>query len=94
MNKELSIFRIIQELVNNVLKHSKASLLSVELHRKNKSLLINVKDNGKGFDEKDLNFAGSGLHSIKNRLDLLNGNMEIESSETGTTVKIIFRDIV
>lgn len=95
LNKELSIFRIVQELINNVLKHAKASLLIVELHRKNKGLLIHVKDNGEGFDEKDLNVAGSGLHSIKNRLDLLSGNMEIESSsESGTTVKIIFRDIV
>lgn len=94
LNRELSVFRIVQELINNVLKHSKASLLTVELHRKNKNLLINVKDNGQGFDEKDLNVAGSGLYSIKNRLDLLNGNMEIESSpETGTSVRIIFRDI-
>ncbi|MGV3509413.1 MAG: PAS domain-containing sensor histidine kinase [Sphingobacteriaceae bacterium] len=96
LNKELSIFRIVQELVNNVLKHANASLLTIELLRKNKNLTITVTDNGQGFSKgNDLNVTGSGLHSIRNRLDLLNGNMKIESSEgTGATVKITFRDIV
>jgi signal transduction histidine kinase len=75
-------------LVNNALKHSKASKLKIELTYKNNSLEICVSDNGKGFDTTDaLTASGSGLHSIKNRLDLFNGKMKIHSTEgAGTTV--------
>lgn len=96
LNKEVSIFRIIQELVNNVIKHAKASLLIIELIKKNKTLNINVSDNGKGFNNNtDLSTVGSGLPSIKNRLDLLNGIMEIQSGVgIGTSVQIIFKEII
>lgn len=95
LNKELSIFRIIQELVNNVIKHANATELKIDLTRKNKSLAISVKDNGMGFTKNIEGTAqGSGLHSIKNRLDLLNGKMDIQSEEgAGTTVEIRFKDI-
>ncbi|MEJ6981794.1 PAS domain S-box protein [Pedobacter sp. P351] len=94
LNKELSIFRIIQELVNNVIKHAKATELKIEATRKNKSLRINVKDNGRGFNKNEIKASGSGLHSIKNRLDLLNGTMDIQSEEgAGTLVDIKFREI-
>lgn len=92
---ELSLFRIIQELVNNVLKHADASLLTIELIKKNRILEINVSDNGKGFGKKDgLSASGTGLHSIKNRLDLLNGTLEITTNNgAGTRVSISFKDI-
>ena len=95
LGKELSIFRIIQELVNNVIKHAKATQLKIELIKKNKDLIINVSDNGKGFDVvNNQTTSGSGLHSIKNRLDLLNGTMTINSTEgAGSIVNIIFKDI-
>jgi PAS domain S-box-containing protein len=95
LQKELSLFRIIQELVNNVIKHAKASELVISLRRENKRLTINVTDNGRGFDrDHELSSAGSGLHSIKNRLDLLNGIMEINSTDgAGTSVKITFEEI-
>jgi PAS domain S-box-containing protein len=95
LNHELSIFRIVQELVNNVIKHAGATKLIIEVVRKNKSLKIGVRDNGKGFDKNiGLTAAGSGLHSIKNRLDLLGGKMNIQSEEgLGTTIDITFRDI-
>lgn len=95
IGKELSIFRIIQELVNNVIKHSLATDLKIELIKKNKDLIINVSDNGKGFDTVSKQTAsGSGLHSIKNRLDLLNGIMNITSTDgAGTLVNIVFNNI-
>lgn len=95
LNKEVSVFRIVQELVNNVIKHACATELKIELTNKNNSLKISVSDNGKGFDTNSaLSASGSGLHSIKNRLDLLNGAMSIQSSDgAGTTVTITFKDI-
>jgi PAS domain S-box-containing protein len=94
LHTELSIFRIIQELVNNVLKHSGASLLTIELIKKNKTLNIIVSDNGKGFNPDALKASGTGLHSIKNRLDLLNGTLQITTNNgAGTKVNISFKDI-
>lgn len=87
---ENSIYRIVQELINNGMKHSGADLILVEL-RKNKHIEILVQDNGKGFDVKNQKKkpTGSGLSSIKNRLALYNSATHIDSSpETGTSIKI------
>jgi signal transduction histidine kinase len=87
---ETSIFRIIQELINNCMKHADASLIKLEL-KKSKSIHIEVTDNGKGFDvaEQERMPAGSGLSSIRNRLSLYNGQMKVLSEPgMGTTVTI------
>jgi PAS domain S-box-containing protein len=87
---ESSIFRIIQELVNNCMKHSRAELINIEI-RKNHGIDIKVKDNGKGFNTRlqESNPSGAGLSSIRNRINLYNGIMSITSSPAnGTTVKI------
>ncbi|QJD96685.1 PAS domain-containing protein [Mucilaginibacter robiniae] len=87
---ETSIFRIIQELVNNCMKHSGADLVYIEV-RKNKHINIIVKDNDTGFNvkEQERQPRGAGLSSIKNRLSLYNGTMQIDSvPEQGTMVKI------
>lgn len=88
---ETNIFRIIQELINNCMKHAGADTIQLEI-RKNKFIEIKVKDNGVGFNAKaqESNPSGSGLSSIKNRLSLYNGTMSIASTPgSGTTVKII-----
>lgn len=87
---EIAIFRIIQELINNCMKHSAASLIVVEL-KINHAIEICVKDNGKGFDAEyqDIVPSGSGFSSIKNRLSLYNGSLTINSKPgMGTIVKI------
>ena len=87
---EISIFRIIQELINNCMKHAGASLISLELIQ-NEAIDIIVKDNGKGFDVKSLETApkGAGISSIKNRLSLYNGTLSMKSEPgQGTTVSI------
>jgi PAS domain S-box-containing protein len=86
---ETNIYRIIQELVNNCMKHSHASQIHVELH-KNKSIEIMVCDNGRGFDvsEQEKAATGSGLSSIRNRLNLYNGSMMI-TSETGVGTRVL-----
>ena len=87
---EANIFRILQELVNNAMKHSGASLITLEV-KKSKSIELCISDNGKGFEivkPEDV-ASGSGLSSIRNRLSLYNGCMSIESKPgAGTVIKI------
>jgi PAS domain S-box-containing protein len=91
---QLNIFRIIQELVNNSIKHGKASLIQIEVNKKAKNTFIIVTDNGIGFEanKEDETPKGIGLSSIKNRLRLYKGTLTIESFPgAGTTVQISLR---
>ena len=85
-----AIYRIIQELLNNILKHAHASTALVQLVRKNLALSITVEDNGKGFDPLVLdNSDGIGYLNLKNRIAYLNGSIDIQTSEgKGTSVNI------
>lgn len=85
---ESMIFRIVQELVNNCMKHSGASLVEIRV-KKNKYIDIVVKDNGKGFLASAISTHGAGLSSIKNRIGLYKGTMDIETmTGKGTTIRI------
>jgi len=87
---EGTIFRIIQELVNNCMKHSRASYIHISL-KKGRLIEILVTDNGRGFEYEKLNrkTTGAGLTSIKNRLTLYNGKLDISSAPgKGTTVRV------
>jgi two-component system, NarL family, sensor kinase len=93
---EIILFRIVQELLNNTVKHSQATSIEVSIDYQPNQLLITVSDNGKGFDP-DLAIAGAnglGLKNMKNRLTMIQGNMKINSRpEKGTSVVIsIARD--
>jgi len=88
--KQLYLFRIIQELINNCMKHAEASLAEIKMFEKDGWLNLTFKDNGKGFGvkvERSL-LTGSGLRSIKNRIFLLNGEMDLQSSSLGTIIEI------
>lgn len=87
---QLYAFRIIQELINNCIKHAYATVAEINVSLKNNFITIVVSDNGKGF-KVDAAFAlrnGSGLRGIKNQVFLLNGNMDFESTQKGTTITI------
>ena len=89
-DKQLYIFRIIQELINNCIKHAEASVAEIKMYSEPDCVCLIFSDNGKGFDynvNKGL-IKGSGLRSIKNRIFLLNGEMKVDSSEKGTTITI------
>ncbi|MBK7867198.1 MAG: hypothetical protein IPJ75_09515 [Ignavibacteriales bacterium] len=90
VEKELTIYRIVQEGLNNILKHSEASNASITLSRKKKVYLLEIDDDGIGFNAKSLSaMYGFGLANIVNRVNLLNGKLKIVSEPgKGTNIKI------
>jgi two-component system, NarL family, sensor kinase len=88
---EVSLYRIIQEWVNNVIKYSDAKQIQVQLTGYEDEINIIIEDDGKGFDVLDLeNSNGNGWKNIKSRLSLIRGSIEIDSRKdmTGVTVVI------
>jgi len=84
--EEINIFRIIQELVSNSIKHADASEINVQLSNRNKSLQVTVDDNGKGFDRNKLDtHDGIGMSNIQSRVDYLNANVDFSSGPRGTS---------
>ncbi len=92
---EVNIFRIIQELVTNAIKHSEAKIIDVQISNLNDTLLVTVEDNGKGYEIKDDTQTGIGLNNIKSRVEYLNANLDIITSENGTsnTIEIDLKKI-
>jgi signal transduction histidine kinase len=91
-SSEIIIYRIIQELLNNIMKHAAATEAMVQLIKEEGRLSIIVEDNGKGFDTALLkNNKGAGLTSIQSRVDYLKGRLDIHSEQgKGTLVNIEF----
>ena len=89
---EIIIYRIVQELMNNILKHAAASQVFVQLIKDNSRLNIVVEDNGKGFDTAILeNNKGAGWTSIRSRVEYLKGQIDINSEPgKGTLINIEF----
>jgi signal transduction histidine kinase len=89
---EIIIYRIIQELLNNIMKHAAATEAMVQLIKEDSRFSIIVEDNGKGFDVGLLNDnKGAGLTSIRSRVDYLKGQLDIHSEAgKGTLVNIEF----
>ncbi|WP_139059057.1 tetratricopeptide repeat-containing sensor histidine kinase [Polaribacter reichenbachii] len=85
---EVTIYRIIQELINNIIKHSKADEVSVQLFNTNNTAILIVEDNGVGFSSKESK-KGIGLLNISSRLDLVKGEVNYAPSpKSGTLVTI------
>ena len=81
----MNIYRLIQEAVNNAIKHAKASQIDVSLTESNNKINIVISDNGKGFDLATAEI-GNGLNTMKKRASELKGNFKIESTENGTSI--------
>lgn len=77
---ELSVYRIVQELLTNVIKHSKATEAVVQVSQQNEVLFITVEDNGIGFTEGDPETDGMGLHSLKSRVSAMNGKIDLQAN--------------
>lgn len=91
---QLYVFRMIQELVNNCIKHAQATEAEIIVCTENGWITLVVTDNGHGFKEDvDQSLAsGSGIRGIKNRIFLLNGYMNVETSKRGTRITIRFKN--
>ncbi len=88
----VNVYRIVQELVNNALKHAAPSQILVQIAVHDLHFAITVEDNGRGFDVTALKDAdGIGWSNIRNRIDYLNGTLDVQSApQKGTSVLIEF----
>jgi PAS domain S-box-containing protein len=89
---EISVFRIIQEFINNSSKHSHATEVNINISNSDHHLILNLQDNGVGFNLNDMKTTkGRGLKNINNRVESLHGKIEIISKHNmGTEFKILF----
>ncbi len=89
---EIMLYRIVQELLNNIVKHAQATEAIVQFIKDGKQLSVTVEDNGKGFNTADADLGKkAGIESVKSRVDYLNGKISFESSNNlGTTVMMDF----
>lgn len=89
-SKEIHLFRIVQELIGNTLKHAKASKASIQLTRHDNELNLIVEDNGVGFNPEEAeSSSGMGLENLKTRVKHLDGHISFDSTHgKGTTVVV------
>lgn len=92
-NAKINIFRIVQELLTNVVKHSNAKEVSLQLIKHNNSLMISIEDDGTGFDTREAK-KGIGLTSVESRVQILNGNLSIDTAPQNGTFISIFLPII
>ncbi|PIU42433.1 MAG: hypothetical protein COS99_00285 [Candidatus Omnitrophica bacterium CG07_land_8_20_14_0_80_42_15] len=93
-NVEITLYRIVQETIHNILKHSMAKDVKVNLIFSERNLQLIIEDNGIGFNmeeySKQYDITKMGLRGIKERLDILNGTFAVESEPNkGTKIKIV-----
>jgi signal transduction histidine kinase len=85
---ELALYRITQELINNILKHAEARQVSLQIGQRDAKIILLIEDDGRGFDV-DSQKDGYGLHNLDIRTKLMNGTMTIDSQPgKGTSVLI------
>ena len=88
-NVEISVYRIMLEVMNNIVKHSRASEAVVQLVQHREYLSLTAEDNGTGFEKNERNVNGMGLSNIRSRVEYLGGRLEIDSFPgKGTTISI------
>lgn len=91
IGQKVTIYRVIQELINNAIKHAKASEILVQFIRENDQIDITVEDNGVGMSEEviEIGTDGMGLTNLRTRVAYLKGNLEFHSElNEGTTVNV------
>ncbi|TXF91630.1 sensor histidine kinase [Neolewinella aurantiaca] len=87
--KEVAIYRVLQELFNNTLKHAKAKTIDVSIGQKQDSFSFVYADDGKGFDPAAIESVGLGLRNIESRVSLIGGNLKSTTSPgNGLTVTV------
>ena len=79
MDQKLALYRILQEQINNILKHAAATKVWISLFQSGNNVMLTVRDNGKGFDNR-LKTGGMGLNNIISRVKVLGGTVQIETA--------------
>ena len=86
--KPIILFRMIQEVINNIIKHAAANTINLEANKENDRLVITIQDNGKGFNRQVVS-AGSGLRNLEKRSKMINAELFVSSEPgKGTCVTI------
>jgi len=92
--KELAIYRIVQESVNNAIKHANASTIDISLNSEDGEVTAKISDNGSGIPQDKKDATGLGLSNMRERAAVFNGFIEIQSSsDVGTSVLLKFFQI-
>ncbi|MGA2099223.1 MAG: ATP-binding protein [Candidatus Acidiferrum sp.] len=90
---ETAIFRVVQEALTNVLRHSGASKALVELTHAGTQVVLSVRDDGKGMSEKTIQFqagsVGIGIGGIKQRIEEFNGRILLKNTDPGSLVEVM-----
>lgn len=88
---DIIVYRIVQETINNIIKHSEATYCNIKIFRINNMIELSVKDNGKGFDI-NTQYGGLGLIGIRERAAYIDGKLIINSSDKGTILTLTFEE--
>jgi signal transduction histidine kinase len=87
-DRPIILFRMIQEIINNIIKHASANSITLEVAKENDRLLIIIKDNGKGFSKEKV-IAGAGLRNLENRSKMIAADLLLNSEPgKGTAITI------
>jgi signal transduction histidine kinase len=90
IEKELALYRIIQEVINNALKHSGATIINVNFRFTKTNLLTSVSDNGKGFEVNTKLSSGLGLRNLESRTQVINAHYKLKSQPGKGTTALIY----
>jgi signal transduction histidine kinase len=84
----IQIYRVLQEAIQNAIKYSEASEIQVSISQEKNTLKLQIKDNGKGFEESKIT-PGNGLYNMRKRAEELNGDLNIQTkTDVGTTITL------
>jgi len=86
---EIAFYRIVQECISNILKHSNATQASIVLRRSDLTLILEIKDNGQGLPTDQSSMAGFGMIGMRERAEALGGKLQLSTPSGGGTCVIV-----
>lgn len=88
-DRPIILFRMIQEVINNIIRHAEATEITLRAVQKNGKIILAIKDNGKGFEKSHIGEGGTGLHNLQSRARMIGAKLDIKSQPgKGTSVVI------
>jgi signal transduction histidine kinase len=87
-DRQLILLRLVQEAIQNAIKHGKATAIGIDISKTPDSYCIVVKDNGQGFNPEDTSRHGFGIMAMKHRIGVMRGKLQIHSGPGGTEISI------